>query len=371
VPRATSERPLHSPTATSRAGAPGLAATRAAATTPLVALVEDFFVARKPLKGSPHTEAAYRRDLAGVSAHLAAELGAGPGELVLGQLDAKALRRGFASFSEGHAASSIARAWTAWDQFFGFLVAEDVVVGNPMAAVAKPKVPRRAPKALQGEATPERLLESLAAGDHKGGRSWPERDLAFVATALLTGLRLSELLGLDTRSFDGRKGERRLRVLGKGSKVRFVPIEAPLEALIAAYLGSRQARFPAESTTSSSPLFVDRHGERLRRGGAQYLVRSAYRSAGVGARVPKGALVHALRHTMATRLAEDGASASEIQHLLGHESLATSQLYIDSTANEQRAAARANRTYRVLEKITESSLSPAPRPTRRASPPSS
>ena len=107
--------------------------------------MEDFFVARKPLKGFPHTEAAYRCDLAGVSAHLAAGLGAGPGELVLGQLDAKVLRRAFASFSEGHAASSIARAWTAWDQFFGFLVAEEVVAGNPMAAVAKPKVPRRAP----------------------------------------------------------------------------------------------------------------------------------------------------------------------------------------------------------------------------------
>jgi integrase/recombinase XerD len=336
---------------------------------PLVALVEDFFVARKPLKGSPHTEAAYRRDLAGVSAYLAAELGARPGELVLGQLDARVLRRAFASFSEGHAASSIARAWTAWDQFFAFLVAEDVVVGNPMAAVAKPKVPRRAPKALQGEGTPERLLESLAARGQKDGRSWPERDLAFVATALLGGLRLSELLGLDIGSLDGRKGERRLRVVGKGSKVRFVPIEAPLEALVSAYLASRKARFPAERTSPGSPLFVDRHGQRLQRGGAQYLVASAYRSAGVGARVPKGALVHALRHTMATRLAEDGASASEIQHLLGHESLATSQLYIDSTANEQRAAARANRTYRVLEEITKPSPSPTTRPTRKASPP--
>ena len=117
------------------------------------------------------------------------------------------------------------------------------MVGNPMAAVAKPKVPRRAPKALQGEATPERLLESLATGEGKGGRSWPERDLAFVAMALLTGLRLSELLGLDVGSLDGRAGERRLRVLGKGSKVRFVPIEAPLEALVSAYLESRKARF--------------------------------------------------------------------------------------------------------------------------------
>jgi integrase/recombinase XerD len=287
----------------------------------------------------------------------------------LGRLDAKVMRQAFASFSEGHAASSIARAWSAWDQFFGFLVADNLVVGNPMAAVAKPTVPRRAPKPLQGEATPERLLESLAAREDKGGRSWPERDLAFVAIALLTGLRLSELLGLDVGSLDGRKGERRLRVVGKGSKVRSVPIEASLEALISAYMKSRKARFRAEKLGPSSPLFVDRHGARLQRGGAQYMVRSAYRSAGIGGRVPKGALVHALRHTMATRLAEDGASASEIQHLLGHESLATSQLYIDSTANEQRAAARANRTYQVLEKITKPSPSPTTRPTRRASPP--
>jgi integrase/recombinase XerD len=318
-----------------------------------VALAEDFFVARKPLKGSPHTEAAYRADLAGVSAHVAALLGTGAGEMRLGQLDAKVLRRAFASYSEGRAASSIARAWAAWDQFFGFLVAEDAVVGNPMAAVAKPKVPRREPKALQGEGTPERLLESLATGGHKGAGAWPERDLAFVATALLTGLRLSEMLGLDVGSLDGREGERRLRVTGKGSKVRFVPVEAPLEAVVASYLSTRKARFPTEKTGPASPLFVDRHGERLQRGGAQYLVKQAYRVAGVDARVPKGALVHALRHTMATRLAEDGASASEIQHLLGHESLATSQLYIDSTANEQRAAARANRTYGALERIAE------------------
>ena len=280
----TTKRPLPSPTAPSRAaaGALCLATTARAARTPLVALFEDFFVARKPIKGSPHTEAAYRRDLLGVLAHLTTELGTETTKLRLGQLSAKALRRAFASFSEGHAASSIARAWTAWDQFFAFLVAEDVVIGNPMAAVAKPKVPRREPKALQGEGTPERLLTSLSTGEHQGRGSWPERDLAFVATALLTGLRLSELLGLDSGSLDGRKGERRLRVLGKGSKVRFVPLKAPLEVVLAKYLRSRKARFPAEKVGPASPLFVDRHGERLQRGGAQYLVKTAYRSADIG-----------------------------------------------------------------------------------------
>ena len=93
----------------------------------------------------------------------------------------------------------------------------------------------------------------------------------------------------------------------------------------------------------------------------QYLVRQRYRFAGVGTRVPHGALVHALRHSLATRLAEDGATASEIQHLLGHESLTTSQGYIDATAREQRDAARANRTYRTLERILANNSPPPDR----------
>jgi integrase/recombinase XerD len=319
----------------------------------LAELFEDFFVERKPLKGSRHTEAAYRSDLVVISAELAAAAGTEPGQLRLGQVTAKSLRRAFAHYSDNHSAASIARAWASWNQFFGFLVADETVVGNPMAAVAKPKVPARAPKALRGEGTPERLLDAVAAGERRARYPWPERDLAFVATAMLTGLRLSELLGLDLGSVDGREGERRLKVTGKGSKVRFVPIERPLEAVIDHYMSSRAAHCSGEKLTPSSPLFVDRHGERLRRGGAQYLVRQCYHWAGVGASVPQGALVHALRHTMATRLAEDGASASEIQHILGHASLSTSQVYIDATANEQRAAVRANRTYRALGRIAK------------------
>ena len=68
--------------------------------------------------------------------------------------------------------------------------------------------------------------------------------------------------------------------------------------------------------------------------------------------------MRALRHTMASRLAEDGASATEIQHILGHESLNTSQVYIDATANGQRAAVRANRTYRALAEITKRASAP-------------
>jgi site-specific recombinase XerD len=108
-----------------------------------------------------------------------------------------------------------------------------------------------------------------------------------------------------------------------------VPIEAPLETIVDTYLATQKVRFPAERIGPATFLFVDRHGEPLGPGGAQYLVGQCYRWAGIGARVPKGALVHALRHSLATRLAEDGATASDIQHLLGHESLTTSQGYID------------------------------------------
>jgi integrase/recombinase XerD len=248
----------------------------------------------------------------------------------------RGLRLAFAGFAENHAASSIARAWSTWNQFYGFLVAEDVVPGNPMAAVAHPKVGRRTPKPLQGEDAPEVLLETVAAGGRPARWPWPERDLAFIAAGLLTGLRLSELIGLNLGAIDGRSGERRITVMGKGRKERTIPIEAPLERVIDEYIETRQARFPGVKLGPKAPLFVDRRGDRLKRGGAHYLVERSYRAAGLANRVPAGAIVHALRHTFATRLAEDGASATEIQALL--ESLNTSQGYIDATTNGTRQA---------------------------------
>jgi integrase/recombinase XerD len=194
-------------------------------------------------------------------------------------------------------------------------------------------------------------LQTVAAGGRPARWPWPERDLAFIATSLLTGLRLAELIGLNLGSIDGRPGERRIKVLGKGRKERTVPIEDALDDVVATYLETRQRRFPGVKLTPKAPLFVDRRGDRLKRGGAHYLVERSYRAAGLANRVPAGAMVHALRHTFATRLAEDGATATEIQALLGHESLNTSQGYIDATANATRQAARANRTYQTLRRL--------------------
>ncbi|WP_434740007.1 tyrosine-type recombinase/integrase [Micromonospora sp. SH-82] len=313
-------------------------------------LVGDFLTARATRKPSPHTLAAYRRDLLTVLA-LVGEESTPPlplAEVRLADLSPRVLRAAFARFAAPRAAASVHRAWSSWNAFFTFLVAEQVVAGNPMPAVGRPRAPLPQPKPLRGEDTPEQLLASVAREDGRQRDPWPERDVAVLALALCAGLRLSELLALRVSSVGGRAGERRVEVSGKGGRPRVVPVEPELDEVVVAYLDSRVRRFGGRSVRPDSPLLVDRRGEPLRRGGLQYLVDSCYRRAGIGDRVPAGARLHALRHTFATRLAEDGASAAEIMRLLGHASLASSQTYIEVTAGQQRAAVRSNRTHRVL-----------------------
>ncbi|SDY96113.1 Site-specific recombinase XerD [Micromonospora pattaloongensis] len=319
----------------------------------VLTLIEEFLIARTTRKPSPHTLAAYRRDLLAIARLVAEDPDASLplATLPIGALTARALRAAFARFAAPRAAASIYRAWSTWNSFFAFLVADGVVAGNPMPAVDKPTVPLPSPKPLRGEETPEQLLQAVARDDRRQRHPWPERDLAVLALALCAGLRLSELLSLRVGSLAGRPGERRVEVAGKGGKPRVIPIEPELDAVVNGYLESRRRRFGARSVRRDSVLLVDRFGEPLRRGGLQYLVESCYRRAGITDRVPRGAQLHALRHTFATRLAEDGASASEIMRLLGHATLTTSQNYIDVTAGQQRAAVRANRTNRALGRL--------------------
>jgi site-specific recombinase XerD len=206
---------------------------------------------------------------------------------------------------------------------------------------------------LRGEDTPEQLLSAAADGTAKGRDPWPERDVLVIALGLVAGLRSAEMRTLTLASMVGREGERRLHVQGKGNRDRSVPIEPSMERIVEQYLRSCRSRFPQARFDRGSPLLRDRRGEAIGRGGLEYLVKSCFRWAGLHDRVPTGASLHALRHTFATRLAEDGASASEIMALLGHASLATSQNYIEATARERRSAAASNRTYRALGRMAD------------------
>lgn len=320
--------------------------------------VEEFLRARQARKHALNTLSAYRRDLDAIGVLIARQQGYGdehapidavPIDVVTG----RALRQAFAAFAEPRSAASVGRAWSVWNQFFSFLVADSVVPGNPMGTVDRPRPPHRFPKPLRGTDTPERLLVSSAAPPDRTRRRqpWPQRDLAVVAVLLCAGLRSSELLELTVGCLDGREGERYLRVRGKGGKERSIPVEPELDAVVTEYLDSRRERSAGRSPARGEPLFVGHDGSAMGRGALQYLIGRAYREAGVAGQVPQGALVHALRHTFATRLAEDGASAVEIMRLLGHASLTTSQNYIDATAREQRAAVRANRTNQALRAL--------------------
>jgi site-specific recombinase XerD len=311
-----------------------------------------FFAARRPRKDSPHTTAAYQRDLAGVLELVAEEVGCVVEEVTVAELTTSVLRGAFGVFADGHARSSVSRAWSTWNQFLTFCVAEGLLAGNPMAAVARPRATPLSPKPLRGEDTPERLLSAVVGGGVSAARDpWPERDLVVMALGLVAGLRSAEMRALTVGSLVGRRGEQRLHVRGKGSRDRSVPVEPAMADVVAGYVESCRVRFPGGGWGRSAVLLRDRRGEPIGRGALEYLVLSCFRRAGLHDRVPRGASLHALRHTFATRLAEDGASASEIMALLGHASLATSQNYIDATGREQRAAVSANRTYRVLGRV--------------------
>jgi len=152
-----------------------------------------------------------------------------------------------------------------------------------------------------------------------------------------------------------------VHVKGKGGKERGVPIEAELLAVIEAYLTSRAVRFPAATKRKAdlagssltrwparSPLFVGRDGERITRGTLQSRIKRAFKRAGPGAQPVPGALVHGLRHTYATELANSDVSVYTLMKLLGHESITTSQRYVTAAGTETRSAAARNPLYAML-----------------------
>lgn len=311
--------------------------------------IDEFFLARRPKQHSPHTLSAYQRDLRSVLSQLEIVLGKPAAEIQIEDLDVRTLRRSFAEISH-QSAATVSRTWSTWNQLFTFLVADGLLPGNPMAAIEKPRVPKSRPKAITGDDSLQRLLEVASKGRSGARDPWPERDFAVIVTLVTCGLRLAELLGLSIRSLDGPSGERVVGVRGKGNKERTVPLEPEVEDVINRYLESRLRRFPGRIAADAA-LFVSNDGEPMQRGALQYMVECLYREAGIRSRVPAGALVHALRHTFATSLARNGASGTELQKLLGHESLATTQRYVDASAREVRQAARSNDAYRVLNAV--------------------
>jgi site-specific recombinase XerD len=299
---------------------------------------------------------AYRQDFAAVADLLT--LG-DPAGVALIDITKNTMRAAFAAYAATHEPASIRRCWSTWNVLCDFLYTAELIPANPMPFVGRPKAAKTLPRSLPQPAVTA-LLDVVEA-DHQSTRrtDWPQRDLALMLTGLLAGLRADELRRADVGDIRrSTEGGAVLHVRGKGSKDRAVPIEAELLSVIEDYLDSRAGRLPATLTSSAgtglsrwaanAPLFVGRDGQRITRGTIQSRVRRAFRRAGPDAQPVRGALVHGLRHTYATELANSEVSVYTLMKLLGHESMATSQRYVAGAARETRTAAAQNPLYDVI-----------------------
>lgn len=327
---------------------------------------EEFLVYRSTAKPSPNTLRAYRQDYRAVVDALARSAATAPSRLTPDVIDKAAMRAAFAEFAATRQPASIRRCWSTWNMLCDFLFAADAIVANPMSSVLRPKAPRTVPKAFHADAV-QRLVATLQAPDD-GARAWPERDLALILTGLLTGLRSAELIAIDLGDLrdaagDGPDQAKVIHVHGKGNKERVVTVEQVVVDVLGDYLASRATRFPATSRrradadpwqrfAASDPMFVGRDGTRITRGTLQYRVERAYRRAGINGDRAKGALVHQLRHTFATAMADQNVSVYTLMRMLGHESMTTTQRYTSGAGAEVRGAAALNPAYNLVGRTT-------------------
>ncbi len=207
----------------------------------------------------------------------------------------------------------MARALAAVRSFHRFLVADGELDRNPAAAAVRPKVPRSLPRALPVDEV-ARIVEAPV-----GEEPAALRDRAILETLYGAGLRISELVGLDVDDVDLEEGS--VRVIGKGSKERQVPLGRMGREAVGAYL--TRGRPSLASSRTRGAMFLNTRGGRLTRQGCWAIVKTNVKRAGVHKRVTP----HTLRHSYATHLLEGGADVRVVQELLGHASVATTQIY--------------------------------------------
>ena len=262
---------------------------------------------------SVHTVRAYLSDVRSLLEHAASE-----GVEDLAGLELGTLRRWLGSQSEAGISratlarrSATARAFTAW------AVREELIEGNPALRLKAPKREKSLPGVLHQQQV-LRLVEGAESAAAEGG-AMPLRNRAMVELLYATGIRVGELSGLDVDDLDPNR--RTLRVLGKGNKERTVPYGLPAALAVDDWL--RRGR-PALAAAASGPaLFLGARGKRIDQRQVRTVVHDLLEALGdTSATGP-----HALRHTAATHLLDGGADLRAVQEILGHSSLATTQIY--------------------------------------------
>ena len=267
---------------------------------------------------SGHTVAAYRRDLAGYVDWLTARGIRDSGEVTVALVTAFAAER--ASAEPPPAASSLARLQSSVRGLHRFLAREGIETDDPTGRLRPPKAARRLPKALTIDQV-ERLLD--AAGPEGGELDATEpiglRDRALLELLYATGARVSEVVQLDVD--DLAHGDV-VRVRGKGSKERIIPVGSYARSALDAYL-TRSRPELSRRGRATPRLFLGARGAPLSRQSAWLVIQHAAERAQLTAHVSP----HTLRHSFATHLLQGGADVRVVQELLGHASVATTQIY--------------------------------------------
>jgi integrase/recombinase XerC len=268
---------------------------------------------------SPHTCRCYRKDLEGFEDFLkSSEMylnSAGVVEII--RVDRLAIRKYMSFLHRKNKKSSIARKISTLRSFFKYLIREQVISSNPAKSVSTPKVEKTLPTTLTVDEA-FRLMESPQSLPEKPSDVSKEnrlRDRAILELLYSSGLRVSELVGLNLNQLNSDLGI--ARVMGKGRKERIVPVGAKAIEALKAYLEDRGV-FRGED-----PIFVNSFGGRLTTRSVGRLIKKYTRHSGIFRKVSP----HSLRHTFATHLLDAGADIREIQEMLGHSSLSTTQRY--------------------------------------------
>ncbi len=270
---------------------------------------------------SPHTCRCYQRDLEEFEHFLKSyeESIFLSGRPDWGKVNRITIRKYLSFLHRINQKSSIARKISTLRSFYRYLMRERIVSSNPAKAVATPKVEKTLPTTLTVDEAME-LVESpnqpLKGISHKENAFGALRDQAILELLYSSGLRVSELVGLNVEDLD--LNLEIVKVMGKGRKERIVPVGEKAIKALTLYLNHRGG------AENEAPLFINWRGGRLTSRSVARLIKKYSRMSGIVRKVSP----HSLRHSFATHLLDAGADIREIQEMLGHASLSTTQKYI-------------------------------------------
>lgn len=283
----------------------------------LAACVEDFLDYLAVEKGaSPHTVTGYRRDLGRFQSDI------GP-DTLLADITPSQIDTHLTGLANGSvtgqplARSSIARARSSIKSLFRFAIEDDLLTSDPTASIEKSRAGSPLPKSLRIDQV-RALLEATQARPGAIGL----RDTALLELLYGTGARISEIITLSVDDLDIEGDFPHLRLFGKGRKERLVPLGQYAIEAVDNYLRYGRAELAAKGSGDHS-LFLNKRGRPLSRQSAWEIISTAAKQAGLDDDVSP----HTLRHSFATHLLEGGASIRDVQELLGHASVNTTQIY--------------------------------------------